>query len=535
MAPTATQSAQALLAAVKENAELKSALESKGKDLAAAEHAVVLLVQENADLLSVRVFFSCAASSIDSFSLEQIEKQTNLANDAQEQNAMCIRHLNIKVEDAEDEIERLRAQLKERNARIRKLEDESERREKPYDRKGKSTEDYHRKRRSAERDDRHSRDDRDRPPRLSRVSEALPSADLHPFTSSSDRRKRARERSRSSSRSRSYSRSRSRSRSLSRGRDHRPTKPNSSVRIIRKPELAASSAMKTAWGVNSTEWNTRSPDWSANSRPVTQRTLCNSYMNSLPAPGGLGVYIRPPGFDESKALGAAASSWQIFENFPSNRQPLHLPGRTLWANGTQLHAIAYAPTHELASPAGDWIEHRHLADLAASAAEVELFVNHRERVFYAGTYRVLSFRAMKETDAFQGRGRGVEWYTPGATMPNVEVSPTAIYRAMRLPSPYTHPQNVARMRAMWPDAHGKPKTDVFGLQYVGYDRALQAVLRARLNQAPVKLKEEDGAQESFGGLGVKRKFSGGGSSSSEERTKPMFQNNVWTRRAESAG
>ncbi|KAJ7063947.1 hypothetical protein C8F01DRAFT_1250215 [Mycena amicta] len=204
---------------------------------------------------------------------------------------------------------------------------------------------------------------------------------------------------------------------------------------------------------------------------ISDRALCNSFMMNFRIPST----ARPSHFLGDSAVQQMTDAGRLFEGtFPSSRKPLYLPQRTFWCNSRQLHAFAYAPTLEYSSGSGQqgqWRPHMHLSDLAASGDEVDYFVSVGQMVYYAGIYRVRSLL-------------GVEGYEPGRILKSTGstgISPHAMYEAMNLPpalSTDKHSRD-ALIRQAYPDTDGRPRTDCFGLQYVGYDGEVQKLLRAR--------------------------------------------------------
>ncbi|KAJ7053465.1 hypothetical protein C8F01DRAFT_1166466 [Mycena amicta] len=205
---------------------------------------------------------------------------------------------------------------------------------------------------------------------------------------------------------------------------------------------------------------------------ISDRALCNSFMMNFRIPST----ARPSHFLGDSAVQQMTDAGRLFEGtFPSSRKPLYLPQRTFWCNSRQLHAFAYAPTLEYSSSGsgqqGQWRPHTHLSDLAASGDEVDYFVSVGQMVYYAGIYRVRSLL-------------GVEGYEPGRVLKSTGstgISPHAMYEAMNLPpalSTDKHSRD-ALIRQAYPDTDGRPRTDCFGLQYVGYDGEVQKLLRAR--------------------------------------------------------
>ncbi|KAJ7059412.1 hypothetical protein C8F01DRAFT_1370355 [Mycena amicta] len=485
---SAPAAATLLVSVMKENAELKSALETKSRDIQAAEHALMLLINENQDL----------GRQAEAANLAAVEGQTPL------------KELTEGLQEAGGEIEKLLADLKDKAKRIQHLEEKVDRlSEETHNSRGRRTsKDGHRRER-----ERSSRRDQ---------------ADWH-HTSKRDESSSSRRQSRFSAPHR-----RSRSRAHSRDEAWEPERSNlSSWKTSYICEDSGKNSHSTSAEKVDTKIKTEEPPseplshrnsssslWSSasNNKRVTQRTILNQYMSSLPLPK---TVARSGPFQENQAVQTADASHKIFKDFPSKRTALHLPGRTLWCQGTQLHAIAHAPTHEYDN--GKWKPHLHLSSLAATSAEVDLFANHREMVHYAGVYRVLSFRGV---DGYGGGGRNI---------PMVEISHDAIYRAMNLnPGPLNLRENNFKIRRNPAFPQGKPKTECFGLQYIGYDEDVQRRLRERfIADSDTKLEDR------IGGLGKRKRDNDSGEEGGDARGKNkknasgerLYQNKVWVRRA----
>jgi hypothetical protein len=72
------------------------------------------------------------------------------------------------------------------------------------------------------------------------------------------------------------------------------------------------------------------------------------------------------------------------------REPRHFPQRTLWCGPDAVHAIVYNPTHEFWSNSKRWVTPSTLSFLSGDV--VDLFINIKNCVYYAGIYALHSMR-----------------------------------------------------------------------------------------------------------------------------------------------
>ncbi|KAF7292561.1 hypothetical protein MIND_01153400 [Mycena indigotica] len=435
---SAPETAALLVSVMKDNAELKSALEVKSKDVQAAEHALVLLVEEN----------------------QALGKEANEAREDAEMVQRRLKHTVERLEDAEDDVERLKSALRERDRAISRLEEENAMLTEANEHLSRRREDQDRyKERNATQQPSQARISRFSAPKSDKkepgeVSWPSPAVPPPPYSSS-------------------------------------PTLTKPSFTLDRNRTLPSTS----------TRWNAE--------KPANERTILNQYMYSLPLPSNL----RMDKFDEANAVERFDSADTIYEDFPSSRPPLFLPGRMLWVpprGGYEPrggHALAYAPTHEYIGDA--WREHTHLTSLASR--EVDLFFSHHERLYYAGVYRVLSLR-------------GVTGYTPGGELPTSEISQPALFRAMHVRQ--HAPEDVAKLRRNPAFGDGRPTVECFGLQFLRYDDRVRDTLCARFAGAAGRLQDRIGgkrrwdeqAGEGEGATGKKAKSDG-----------KLYENKVWVR------
>nr|GAT51493.1 predicted protein [Mycena chlorophos] len=370
----ASDAAPLLVTFMKENAELKSQLHSKNVDIQAAEAALMLLVKENQELA------------------KEATEATEAAREVETESSRRIRDLTERLEVADDEIERLRAEIKRRDQDIVRLAEDNDLLEEANAHLNRRRDDQ-----GFERD--HSRSARTPPESNRRWTESRPSAPAsapvpQPWLSGANITP-------STSAPPPYSPS-------------NPWMPKSTTAHLASPPVI----IRRSW----------------QQKPVSERTILNQHMSKFPFP----TTIRKT-FSASTALAPFNVAHRVLDACTGPRPPLYVPGRILWVsiNG---HALAYAPTHEYHQ--GSWRPHTHLTALAAANAEVELFVSHSEKVHYAGTYRVHSLRDVKG-------------YMPGGDIPAVEISHPAIYRTMNLRQHVPDHERKIRENTAWPDGRPK--------------------------------------------------------------------------------
>ncbi|KAF7310157.1 hypothetical protein MIND_00389100 [Mycena indigotica] len=303
-----------LVSVMKENADLKTALDTKARDVLAAETALLMLVAEN----------------------QALEKAGKAAENEVDMARRHVQGVTKRLDDAENEVRRLRAVLRERDDDVARLERENE-----IFREANAHLSGHREQRERDRDNKQASPMR---PRIS--EECAP-------TESSDRT------------------GHSKMRGWSLG-EHSHTAD---------PPPSYSSAPYQA-----------SRTWvSAAGKPPTVRQVANQYMHSLALPSNL----RQDKFAKGNAIGQLEGGpyhLDVSRHSGSLRPTLFLPGRLLWCGPRGGHALAFAPTHEYVN--GSWRPHTQLTSLALSTVEVDLLSHRDDLLYYAGVYRVLSLRAV---------------------------------------------------------------------------------------------------------------------------------------------
>ncbi|KAF7300349.1 hypothetical protein HMN09_00918200 [Mycena chlorophos] len=316
MAPgrTATESASLLVSVMKENAELKSILDTKERDVKEAEQALVMLVKENQDLA----------------------KAAEKAAETREEDSNRVLYLSERLEEADDEIGRLRAELSRRWDEMRRME--------------KDIEVLERENASLNR----QRDEQDRTHRTWHPRNAAPSTQSE----------------------RSYLDRSSRSASSS----------SSIPSSYRRPETIQASAPPSQRQGTSPVKIRRS--WIK--KPVSERTLLSQYMLRLPCPS-----TARQGFVPETALHSTYGAEKFLDSFPRRHNALYMhPGRLLWVDPLKHgHALVYAPMYEYHN--GSWRPHTQLLNYASAASDVELIVPYHNMMHYAGTYRVLKLRGLE--------------------------------------------------------------------------------------------------------------------------------------------
>ncbi|KAJ7067234.1 hypothetical protein C8F01DRAFT_1227975 [Mycena amicta] len=183
------------------------------------------------------------------------------------------------------------------------------------------------------------------------------------------------------------------------------------------------------------------------------RTKYNTIMNACPDPPG-----RPP-FKELVRVQATQTAHQLRDAATprSSRLSLYLPKRTVWCGVERVHMLAFAPTLYYGWKKDEWVPNTELIGKVRVGREFDVFVNSGEGVYYAGIYRVLSFRVPGE------RGHGTESEIPS------EIAKHAVIKAMGFHIPQE------KIDERFPD--GELRVECFGLQCVGFDAELYAKLR----------------------------------------------------------
>ncbi|KAF7314820.1 hypothetical protein MKEN_00956400 [Mycena kentingensis (nom. inval.)] len=200
--------------------------------------------------------------------------------------------------------------------------------------------------------------------------------------------------------------------------------------------------------------------------PLDERQMYLDAMQMLPAPRH-----RLPFADNEPVGGKDLDVVLSREAWKHPRRYIYLPKRTVWCSSDRVHALVFSPVKEVnqrvASSAPRWVPHNMFYDWCDQ--EFELFMvgddTEEDRFYYAGIYRVLSMRNVCE---------------PGSIIPD-DISVCAITRAMKF---HTQPatRHQLKLTDLYPD--GKPRTECFGLQCVGFDWDLYEDLRRKFKAAP---------------------------------------------------
>ncbi|KAF7300067.1 hypothetical protein MKEN_01329800 [Mycena kentingensis (nom. inval.)] len=184
-----------------------------------------------------------------------------------------------------------------------------------------------------------------------------------------------------------------------------------------------------------------------------QRQRHLDYMAALPIPDQ-----QPPKTGISPIIHADRFR-DLFFPWQHPRQYLYLDRRVAWCSDESDHALAYAPVVEIVSGSPPlpprWQAHTALTQRVNKTFELFVIEDTDNLIYYAGIYRVHSLRAVSS-------------HPEGCPVPR-DIPPAAIGRAMRC--------SEAQAKVLYPD--GKPLTECFGLQCIGFNMDLYGKLRER--------------------------------------------------------
>ncbi|KAJ7061798.1 hypothetical protein C8F01DRAFT_1369250 [Mycena amicta] len=183
--------------------------------------------------------------------------------------------------------------------------------------------------------------------------------------------------------------------------------------------------------------------------------------------GFMAPFVRPSAresFDSLRPVATGYTASSMLRSIPSEftREILFLPHRTIWCTRDKVHALGFAPTMIFNPATRKWAPDNSVNSLCGTT--VDLFVQEASDVHYAGVYLVHDMRKL---------------HPPGSIFPQ-DISFTGVMRAMGL-SGRQDPDGSDevklyhdRLRELYPD--GRPRTECFGLQCVGFDDELYRVL-----------------------------------------------------------
>ncbi|KAJ7858104.1 hypothetical protein B0H13DRAFT_2573976, partial [Mycena leptocephala] len=150
---------------------------------------------------------------------------------------------------------------------------------------------------------------------------------------------------------------------------------------------------------------------------------------------------------------------------------LYLPKRILSISDS--HYIAYGPTHRYDRAAASWMQGSDLTSFHGGTRE--LFVNYKEFVLYAGSYKCHDLRALQPE---------------GIALPGQISQSEIMDAAVGVPRPANH---VQILNQQYPD--GAIQVEATGLQRVGFNTQLYDSLRRRFTEECANGKRKAGSED----------------------------------------
>ncbi|KAJ7664599.1 hypothetical protein DFH06DRAFT_1188180 [Mycena polygramma] len=199
---------------------------------------------------------------------------------------------------------------------------------------------------------------------------------------------------------------------------------------------------------NGQMWSSRGTPYPRDVTPESERASYLKCMYNLEVP------VDRPRFYTISSIGRVSDTETAFvhHGVDTDRRSVYFPQQTTWCTEERVHALLFAPTHELREQG--WRPSQVISSLFLSK-DFDLFVSAGTSVFYAGIYRVKVFEKLSTR--------------PTYCLPD-DVSPDALCQAAGLSRDYNP----------GPSGNGVIPTACFGLQCVGFDVHLYATLYRRI-------------------------------------------------------